>query len=264
MNQPDFGQTTSDYMLSNEFSNYLSTSFHALGYVNAGYYNNNVAISSDFEPLSEGGGLLGMLGKQESGVQYEYIAAYSSKLNDNKGVYYFDSNKLNLASNEVIISFAALSQSEFIINGEKKHLSDISDYQTCVKNEFDRKYKEKLQSLGISINAGIPDSILAYYNSFTKETYVYNSSVVEWSGHRYDAAFDSNEIQRNAQKEALSEFFRNFSVGGCISADKYFVSEEPQSRLLELCRKRFTNCSTTPVATTWLFLLVFEVLPSMV
>ena len=236
MNAPDFGQTTSDYMLSNEFTNFLSTSFHALGYVNAGYYNNNVAISSNFEPLSDGAGLIGMLGKQEStaGVKYEYIAAYSSKLTEDDGVYYFDANKYNLASNEVIISYSALAETEFIVNGEPKRLVNMGNYSTCVKSEFNRRYQELLLSFNLPIDRGYENLILKYYASFDTTTYVYNSAIREWSGAVV------SEIYNDKQKQdILSDFFKNFSVSGCVSADRYFMSEGARSQLREEYYKRF-------------------------
>lgn len=228
MNDDNFGQTTSDYMLSNEFNDFIQTSYHALGYLNKGYYINNLSKNGPFSHLQEGvSGTMANTSSDEWGNGYQYLATYSSDLDEE--IVYFEDNKQGINDNEVIISLSALNNYEFDINGTKVNYYNITS-SWCKENAFSERYNQLLMQLGLE---NYYWDVINYYGRFDTSTYSYNPYGNLWDYNNWN-----KEDLTEDQKNEINDFFMNFNVSYCIDVSQYFNLSSVNTKLNELYNLR--------------------------
>ena len=223
INEEGFGQKSSDYMLRQEFSDFISTSYHALGYLNKGYYNNNISDNSLFISVDSDVGMHGLIANSKTdswGDQYHYIAAYSDDIA--KNIVYFDSNKQGIAQDEVVISLSALENYEFDVNGYRVSYSTMTN-SWCRGQTFDEQYWNLLNQYDLG---GYYNEILSYYGRFDRSNYVYDPTGTLWDSSKWYGPTLSNE-----QMNDFDNFFQNFNPTYCIDINEYFNSTEINNKL---------------------------------
>lgn len=180
MTKENFGRGSSnmsDFMLSNELSNYISYSYHSLAYLNEGYFNrhNDTGIFSQLDSNDFINFTVKNTKPTEEDMMYgvQYIAGYTNASN----VEWKGNIKSTLEDNEVIVSFNMLNSLNYTIDGVLVKGDELvsGDYRAVI---FNHKTLAKLQELGIESpdDKDFDVNQLLYYfgNNFDTSTYTYN------------------------------------------------------------------------------------------
>ncbi len=180
MKDDNFGSNgMQDYMVSNEFDDFISNSYHGLAYFKEGYFNRNVKESGLFSKLSNSDYIGGVIKEtkpsdNESYYNYEYIAAYNDSLYND--IVWVNGIRSSLNDNEVILSSENINDFYFLIDGVKISGSDLfNDYKN---NIFYKKFENKLDELGIT-SPNQEESfhtyeLIDYFGNFDQYNYKYN------------------------------------------------------------------------------------------
>jgi len=239
MEEEDFGQTTSDYMMRNEFGEFLETSYHALGYLYEGYFNRNINTGGLFSYIGNSTYINGMISDSKpssgSGYSYNYIANFSNEVSSD--VAWFEGEKTSLESNEVIISDGALEYMELDINGKKIYYYQLFT-NDCRSSAFSSGFNSLLASIGLEQFQDNYDNLLYYYNAFDTSEYKYNGNMTKWSGYWNEYEYG---VLTNDQKIAIDQYLSIFTVNYCSNVYDYFETDNISNSLEQQYNIRVNN-----------------------
>lgn len=188
MKEDSFGSNNmQDFMTSNEFSDFISNSYHGLAYFKEGYFNRNIKEGGVFSKINNSDSIYGMFKatkptQNDNNNNYEYIAPYTSSMNNE--IIWKNGDKTSLQNNEVVLSSNIMNGIKYTVDGVKiEGYNLISNYKSSI---FNAKFNNKLEELGITkpSEQEYLDTwrILNYFGNFNTGNYEYNtdSSNNDW------------------------------------------------------------------------------------
>jgi len=240
MEEPGFGQSMTDYMLREEFNTFLTNSYHSLGYLNKGYYSRNVLKNSAFSSVSNNSNMSGNVGTAQSdqnSIWFNYVGEYNSELNN--AIYYFENTKDSLLDNEIIISWNALRNIQFDVNGTQLNYDELTD-RNCLENRFYNSYYAFMESIGLSnYNWEIRNN----YGRFDFSTYTYDASAPLWINDYWMQSY--NIILTPEQETQIDDYFKNYTKPTyCVDINEYFNNPEIGDKITNAYNDRYALDNT--------------------